>query len=151
VRRHVLRDRAGALAVADQLDRQVHRDPGVAAPHGSPLGSTLVRRVPFRRRVAVVASAMAWITLAGATVELGGRAVLRDISAEVASGDLVVIVGPNGAGKSTLLRAAAGLVEPAAGTVRCMGRDPASVDRRVIARELAYLPQRYELAFPYAV
>src|SRR5262249_18826269 len=85
------------------------------------------------------------------TVELGGRAVLRDISAEVASGDLVVIVGPNGAGKSTLLRAAAGLVEPAAGTARCMGRDPASVDRRLIARELAYLPPRYGLAFPHAV
>jgi iron complex transport system ATP-binding protein len=94
---------------------------------------------------------MAWITLAGATVELGGRAVLRDVSADVASGDLVVIVGPNGAGKSTLLRAAAGLVAPAAGSVRCMGHDPAKVERRVIARELAYLPQRYELAFPYAV
>src|SRR4051812_3842884 len=45
----------------------------------------------------------------------------------------------------------AGLVEPRAGSVRCMGHDPAHVDRRVIARELAYLPQQYDLAFPFIV
>jgi iron complex transport system ATP-binding protein len=32
-----------------------------------------------------------------------------------------------------------------------MGHDPARVDRRVIARELAYVPQQYELAFPFIV
>jgi iron complex transport system ATP-binding protein len=62
-----------------------------------------------------------------------------------------VIVGPNGAGKTTLLRTLAGLVAPARGTVRCMGHDPATVERRLIARDLAYLPQQYELAFPFAV
>jgi len=91
------------------------------------------------------------ISLTRVTVELGRRPVLRDISAELEAGELVVVVGPNGAGKSTLVRAAAGLIEPASGAVRCMGHDPAAVARRVIARELAYLPQRYELAFPYAV
>ena len=93
----------------------------------------------------------AWLQLENASVALGGRAVLHDITAELASGDTIVVVGPNGAGKSTLVRALAGLVAPSAGTVRCMGHDPAKVDRRVIARELAYLPQHYELAFPYAV
>jgi iron complex transport system ATP-binding protein len=60
------------------------------------------------------------------------------------------LVGPNGAGKSTLLRTMAGLLSPRAGTVRCLGRDPARADRRAIARDLAYLPQHYDLAFPYA-
>jgi len=96
-------------------------------------------------------TATAWLQLANASVELGGRAVLHEITGELASGDTVVIVGPNGAGKSTLVRALAGLIAPSAGTIRCMGHDPAKVDRRVIARELAYLPQQYELAFPYAV
>jgi iron complex transport system ATP-binding protein len=73
------------------------------------------------------------------------------VSASVARGELVVIVGPNGAGKTTLLRAMAGLVEPSGGRVRCMGHDPAKVARRRIARDLAYLPQHYELAFPFIV
>jgi iron complex transport system ATP-binding protein len=92
-----------------------------------------------------------WLQLTDVDVELGGRAVVRKATASVSQGDLVVIVGPNGAGKTTLLRAMAGLLEPKAGSVRCMGHDPAHVDRRVIARELAYLPQQYELAFPFIV
>ncbi|HTR53476.1 MAG TPA: ABC transporter ATP-binding protein [Kofleriaceae bacterium] len=92
-----------------------------------------------------------WLELAEVDVELGGRAVVRGASAQVAAGELVVIVGPNGAGKTTLLRALAGLVAPAAGTVRAFGNDPARAPRRVVAKDLAYLPQHVELAFPFAV
>jgi iron complex transport system ATP-binding protein len=91
------------------------------------------------------------LELSEVDVALGGRSVVRGVSAAVAAGELVVIVGPNGAGKTTLLRAIGGLVDVARGRVRCMGHDPAHVDRRVIARELAYLPQQYELAFPFLV
>jgi iron complex transport system ATP-binding protein len=92
-----------------------------------------------------------WLQLTDVDVALGGRAVVRGVSAGIAQGELVVIVGPNGAGKTTLLRAMAGLVETSGGTLRCMGHDPAHTPRRVIARELAYLPQQYELAFPFIV
>jgi iron complex transport system ATP-binding protein len=92
-----------------------------------------------------------WLQLTDVDVVLGGRPVVRGVSASVAEGELVVIVGPNGAGKTTLLRAMAGLVEPSAGSVRAMGHDPWRVERRVIARELAYLPQQYNLAFPFIV
>ena len=92
-----------------------------------------------------------WVQLTEVDVALGGRSVVRGVSANVAQGELVVIVGPNGAGKTTLLRAIAGLVEVAGGTVRCFGHDPMRVARRVLARELAYLPQQYELAFPFLV
>ena len=94
---------------------------------------------------------MVWLALTDVDVALGGRTVVRGVSAGVDRGDLVVLVGPNGAGKTTLLRAMAGLVETKAGTVRCMGHDPAKAERRVIARELAYLPQQYDLAFPFIV
>ncbi|HEU4613463.1 MAG TPA: ABC transporter ATP-binding protein [Kofleriaceae bacterium] len=92
-----------------------------------------------------------WLELTDVDVALGGRTVVHGVSAGVDRGDLVVIVGPNGAGKSTLLRAMAGLVDTAGGSVRCMGHDPSRVARRVLARELAYLPQQYELAFPFLV
>jgi iron complex transport system ATP-binding protein len=94
---------------------------------------------------------MAWVALQDVTVALGGKDVVRGVSAEVNAGDLIVIVGPNGAGKTTLLRAIAGLLAPRTGTVRVMGRDPARVARRVTAQDLAYLPQDYDLAFPFAV
>jgi energy-coupling factor transporter ATP-binding protein EcfA2 len=47
----------------------------------------------------------------------GPRDVLRGIDLAVAAGERVALMGRNGAGKSTLLRAAAGLVDPAAGRV----------------------------------
>jgi ABC-type cobalamin/Fe3+-siderophores transport system ATPase subunit len=92
-----------------------------------------------------------WLELTDVDIALGARTVVRGASASVGAGDLVVIVGPNGAGKTTLLRAMAGLIPVARGSVRCMGHDPACGDRRTIARELAYLPQQYELAFPFIV
>ncbi|MGN6109394.1 MAG: ABC transporter ATP-binding protein [Kofleriaceae bacterium] len=94
---------------------------------------------------------MAWLELVDLSVSLGKREVVRGVSAAVDAGEMVVIVGPNGAGKSTLLRSIAGFVPPSAGTVRVMSHDPARVARRMIARDLAYLPQRYELGFPFAV
>src|SRR5438128_2367077 len=94
---------------------------------------------------------MAWLELTDASVVLGGREVLSQVTASVGPGELIVIVGPNGAGKSTLLRAVAGLAPVRTGTVRCWGHDPAHADRRTIARDLAYLPQQYELAFPFVV
>ncbi len=92
-----------------------------------------------------------WLQLSEVDVALGGRTVVHAASATVAAGDLVVVVGPNGAGKTTLLRALAGLVTARAGSIRCFGRDPAHAPRKELARDLAYLPQHYELAFPFAV
>jgi iron complex transport system ATP-binding protein len=91
------------------------------------------------------------LELTDVDVELGARAVVRGVSASVGPGELVVIVGPNGAGKTTLLRALAGLVAASGGRIRCFGHDPAAVARRVIAKDLAYLPQQYDLAFPFVV
>ena len=53
---------------------------------------------------------MTAIGLDGVTVELGGRAVVDDVSASVERGEWVALIGPNGAGKTTLLRAIAGLL-----------------------------------------
>jgi energy-coupling factor transport system ATP-binding protein len=47
----------------------------------------------------------------------GPRDVLRGIDLSVAPGERIALMGRNGAGKSTLLRAAAGLIDPAAGRV----------------------------------
>ena len=59
---------------------------------------------------------------------------LRDLTLEIPSGSLTVVIGPNGCGKSTLLRLIAGLLQPAEGAVRIgegVGAEPRAGDGRV--------------------
>jgi len=52
------------------------------------------------------------------------------------------LLGPNGAGKTSLLRMMATAIQPTSGTLRLLGRDPASYGpRRDIRCRLGYLPQ----------
>jgi zinc/manganese transport system ATP-binding protein len=61
-------------------------------------------------------------SLAGATLALGQRTVLRDVSFAIASQGFVGVLGPNGAGKTTLMRALLGLVPASAGIIRVFGQ-----------------------------
>lgn len=48
------------------------------------------------------------------TVTLNGRAVVRDVSFWLNTGEMAALVGPNGAGKSTVLKALSGCCPQAA-------------------------------------
>ncbi|MGX1492941.1 thiamine transport system ATP-binding protein [Streptomyces tendae] len=67
------------------------------------------------------------LSLEGATVRFGGRAVLDAVGLDVAEHEIVCVLGPSGSGKSTLLRAVAGLQPLDAGRVTLDGRDQAGV------------------------
>ncbi|MDQ0675648.1 MULTISPECIES: ABC transporter ATP-binding protein [Micrococcaceae] len=56
--------------------------------------------------------------------------VLRDVTFDVAAGEVLAILGPSGCGKSTLLRAAAGLDAPSAGSVVIDGTAVHGIDSR---------------------
>ena len=49
--------------------------------------------------------------------------VIRDISLEIADGQIVALLGTNGAGKTTLMRAISGLVATQGGSLEFAGRD----------------------------
>ena len=80
------------------------------------------------------------IELEHVSVELGQRAVLQDISLTIYQGEFIAVLGPNGAGKSTLLKLLLGLLKPARGQVRVLGRAPR---RGNVA--LGYAPQHRTL------
>jgi heme exporter protein A len=52
----------------------------------------------------------------------GGRRVFSALSFRLDGGRLLAVTGPNGAGKSSLLRVLAGLIRPAAGSLRIEGK-----------------------------
>lgn len=57
----------------------------------------------------------------GLSRRYGYRLVLRDVSLDVAPGELLLLVGPNGAGKTTLLRLLAGLARTTTGSISRAG------------------------------
>jgi ABC-2 type transport system ATP-binding protein len=73
--------------------------------------------------------------------------VLDGFDLEVQEGEVVLLAAPNGRGKTTALWLAAGVLSPARGSVRVLGRDPYR-ERVVLARvgfvpEGAPLPERW--------
>jgi lipopolysaccharide export system ATP-binding protein len=76
------------------------------------------------------------------TKSYGGRTVVRGVSLDVASGEVVGLLGPNGAGKTTTFYMAVGLTAPDAGRVTLDGQDVTEDPMYVRARKgLGYLPQ----------
>jgi lipopolysaccharide export system ATP-binding protein len=76
------------------------------------------------------------------TKTYGGRTVVRGVSLEVTSGEVVGLLGPNGAGKTTTFYMTVGLTAPDAGRVALDGQDVTDDPMYVRARKgLGYLPQ----------
>lgn len=94
---------------------------------------------------------MVMIRTRALSVRLGRHQAVRDVDLALEPGQLVGIIGPNGAGKSTLIRAMLGLVKAEQGQVLLDNAAIDSLDRREIARRVAYLPQGQTLHWPLAV
>jgi tungstate transport system ATP-binding protein len=78
----------------------------------------------------------------------GGEPVFRDLSLDVAGGDVLAVIGPSGAGKTTLLRTLALALAPDTGTVTVAGTDAWAVDeaeRRSLRRRVGMVFQAASL------
>jgi len=63
------------------------------------------------------ATAAPALSVRGLNKHFGDRHAVRDVSFDVATGELLAIIGPNGAGKTTLLTMLAGIRTPETGSV----------------------------------
>jgi branched-chain amino acid transport system ATP-binding protein len=71
----------------------------------------------------------------------GNKLVLRQISIEVAAGEIVAIVGHNGAGKSTLLKAIVGVIPLWTGSIQLFGIPAIPQPRQSVRQGVGYIAQ----------
>jgi ABC-2 type transport system ATP-binding protein len=69
------------------------------------------------------------LDVTGLTVRYGATVAVDDLDLTVPAGQTVALLGANGAGKSSVVNAVLGLLNPAAGSVRVLGRTPADAVR----------------------
>jgi len=80
----------------------------------------------------------------------GGHEALRDVTLEVADGEMVAITGHSGAGKSTLLKLAAGIERATTGTVVVNGQNLAALGETALAilrRHVGFVFQDHKLLY----
>ena len=85
---------------------------------------------------------MTTLSAAGLSKSYRSRQVVRDLSLQISTGEVVGLLGPNGAGKTTAFYMIVGLVPADSGTIRLDDRDltPLGIDQRA-RLGLGYLPQ----------
>jgi lipopolysaccharide export system ATP-binding protein len=97
---------------------------------------------PAWRSTTAVPSGQSRLQVSHLQKTYGSRKVVKDVSLEVAKGEVVGLLGPNGAGKTTSFYMIVGLVRADAGEISIDGR---SVEHMPIHRRsrlgLSYLPQ----------
>jgi len=76
----------------------------------------------------------ALLVVDGLTVSYGAVVAIRDVSLDVAPGEIVAVLGPNGAGKTTLLRTLAGALKPQHGSVTLDGSALTGLVPEVVVR-----------------
>jgi ABC-2 type transport system ATP-binding protein len=78
-------------------------------------------------------------------------AAVKDITFEIAPGEVVGFLGPNGAGKTTTLKMLAGLLHPTSGSADVLGHTPWKRDRSYLRQMALIMGQRNQLTWDIPV
>jgi ABC-2 type transport system ATP-binding protein len=84
------------------------------------------------------------VRASGLSRRFGSLWAVRDVSLEIARGEVFALLGPNGAGKSTTIRMLCGLIDPTGGEAMVAGFDLRK-DTERIKEHIGYMTQRFSL------
>jgi len=84
------------------------------------------------------------IDVRGLNKHFGDKHVVRDVSLQVARGEIFGFLGPNGSGKTTSIRMMCGLLTPDSGAGTCLGYDIITQSEQ-IKRHAGYMTQRFSM------
>ncbi|MFB2594716.1 LPS export ABC transporter ATP-binding protein [Paracoccus sp. p4-l81] len=91
-------------------------------------------------------AAASGLSIRGLRKSYRNRPVIRDVSLDLARGEVVALLGPNGSGKTTCFYNIAGLITPDAGQVIIDGTDATALPMFRRARlGIGYLPQEVSI------
>jgi len=92
------------------------------------------------------------INISSLSFSRGSHQIYRDFSAQIDTGEAVLLTGPNGTGKSTLIALIGGLLKPQSGTIEIDGLNVAKLNSAAQAKLRSIAPQRrsFTLAFTVA-
>jgi ABC-2 type transport system ATP-binding protein len=82
------------------------------------------------------------INVQGVNKHFGDKHVVKDLSLQVARGEIFGFLGPNGSGKTTSIRIMCGLLTPDSGSGTCLGFDILK-ESDEIKRRVGYMTQRF--------
>lgn len=81
----------------------------------------------------------------------GKTDIFKNLSCRIGTENIFCILGPNGTGKSTLLNGIMNVLPLSSGRVLLDGREVKSYRPAELARKIAYIPQTYNIVFPFRV
>ncbi|MEA2198948.1 MAG: branched-chain amino acid transport system ATP-binding protein [Solirubrobacteraceae bacterium] len=92
------------------------------------------------------------LSVRGLAAGYGGTPVISDVSLDVPTGEITLVIGPNGSGKSTLAKALAGVIPKMAGSVLLGDEDLTRVrSDQLVRRGVGYVPQVRDVFDPLTV
>jgi iron complex transport system ATP-binding protein len=80
------------------------------------------------------------------SIGYGERLIVKNLSIEIPDKKITTIIGPNGCGKSTLLKAITRIISHQSGNILLDGSDISKVNTKLLAKQMAILPQTPESA-----
>lgn len=81
----------------------------------------------------------------------GTKSIVKDISLDVSSGEILCLLGPNGVGKTTFFKTILGFLKHQSGKILVDNEDMHTWTRKQIAEVLGYVPQSHAPPFPFTV
>jgi iron complex transport system ATP-binding protein len=80
------------------------------------------------------------------SIGYGERLIVKNLSIEIPDKKITTIIGPNGCGKSTLLKAITRIISHQSGNILLDGSVISKVNTKLLAKQMAILPQTPESA-----